>query len=581
MKFLKILLATWSLTVNAGLPPTTLSSRLQAAKSTFNFKVPNNQATPVTGGMLIETGNDNILVNSNFEDSTLAGWTCTVGTCASTGNSGEFTEGKLAMSVSLTAQAMDVSQSVAIATGSTNQYVIGVHYKVPANISGFQICTLVAGAEKTCVPTVNLITDGFFHAIEIPEVVSTPGSTVGIKFKSTSSSDIAFFDKAYIKQGIGTQNLMLDNVYSASVSSTGVVSAETKDWISQTTCTHTTGTNTCSFVTGTFTVAPNCWLVNTPASISGSSVATTSSVTWETKNNAGTLVDIQTGIACQKSGNDYLASSAAVYSQSSANYSRTSYQPTLTGFGSAVPAQDCYHSRDGEYLVLECNLTAGTTPTAVEARVSLPNSLIVQAFASTTPVGEWYLNSVNTVHGGAVLMTTSTGYVTFSNFGVFGSTSVNPFSTATGATLVASGGLMSFKARIPIAGWSNSSTIVGTFAGTPKVPGLDGNVDTFSVSFGTTNATTVCSASPCSYLDQIGTAVSSITRSTAGVYSLNVARTYAKLKCQVSGWIAGVGGTMTDGTMSCPNCATLAFNTRSDTNTSSDTYGTLMCQGSY
>jgi hypothetical protein len=176
-------------------------------------------------------------------------------------------------------------------------------------------------------------------------------------------------------------------------------------------------------------------------------------------------------------------------------------------------------------------------------------------------------------------MTTSTGYVTFSNFGVYGGTNVNPFSTATGATLLPSGGLMSFKARIPIQGWSNSAQIVGSFAGYTNVPGYQGNVDTFSVSYGTTNATTTCTASPCSYLDQIGNMVSQITRSSAGTYLMSFNKTYAKMKCTMNSW--GSGGSIVSAPMTCSACNSLAVNTANLSVSSADSYGTIYCQGSY
>lgn len=116
--------------------------------------------------------------------------------------------------------------------------------------------------------------------------------------------------------------------------------------------------------------------------------------------------------------------------------------------------------------------------------------------------------------------------------------------------------------------------------GVPVVPGGE-RVDTFSFSYGTTNATTVCSASPCSYLDQIGSAVTSITRSSAGNYTANLSKTYAKLKCSLVSWIptVGPGTSMVD---TCANCSGTTFNTRnSSTNASADTYGTITCQGQY
>jgi microcystin-dependent protein len=142
---------------------------------------------------------------------------------------------------------------------------------------------------------------------------------------------------------------------------------------------------------------------------------------------------------------------------------------------------------------------------------------------------------------------------------------------------------------------TSSALIYGSFSGyytntqtdslvvnRPTVPGISsGNIDTFSVSYGTTNSTTSCSASPCSYLDQIGTAVTSMTRSGVGAYSMNLARTYTKLKCNLSlNNAAGNIGLIYNG-MSCSSCSGFAFNTYNNGPAASDSAGTLLCQGSY
>ena len=81
---IKIFLTTILFTTQAlaGLPPTTIKGQADTGKpTTFNFEVPNSQATvtsPTTA--LIETGNGNLLKNASFEApqptvSTVSGWT--------------------------------------------------------------------------------------------------------------------------------------------------------------------------------------------------------------------------------------------------------------------------------------------------------------------------------------------------------------------------------------------------------------------------------------------------------------------------------------------------------------------------
>jgi hypothetical protein len=130
---------------------------------------------------------------------------------------------------------------------------------------------------------------------------------------------------------------------------------------------------------------------------------------------------------------------------------------------------------------------------------------------------------------------------------------------------------------------AHSPFIIGTFAGTPNVPGYAGRVDTFSVSFGTTDLETICSSSPC-FIDQIGTAVSSITRASAGQYSLNTVRTYTKLKCNVAYnnlSLEPVFYTNATNAYRCENCSSLNFGSQGRNGAQSDVLGTLICQGSY
>jgi len=300
------------------------------------------------------------MVNGNIENPLSSEWTCTVGTCTRTTVSGEFSKDTAALKVALSAQAMNVSQSVNTPTGIQKQGFARVIYRVPATMADFQICSLVDAAEQTCIPTANLIKDDTFRSAEIPLIFGT--TSAGIKFKTTSTyTATAYFDGAIVAQGLGTQNLMTDNVYSATVSSAGVVTNENVNWINGNYVVTATSTYTATYNTGIFTQPMNC--TATPqtqaraASVPTSSATSNVVVIVNSTSNAAVADSFL--IVCQKSGNDYLASSANVYSASSANYGRTQYTPTFTGFGT-VTVHSCYHSRDGGDLLLDCRFTTGT-----------------------------------------------------------------------------------------------------------------------------------------------------------------------------------------------------------------------------
>jgi len=354
MRLIKALIITWSFAVQAGLPPTTLSGQSSATKpTTFTFKAPYSQATQISGiESLIETGDENMLVDPGMESSGVAAYTCTVGTCTKTTVSGEFSSGKQALKVALSSQAMNVSQTVNTPLGIQKQGYVRVLYRVPAAMADFQICSIVNSAEQTCVPTNNLIKDDTFRSIEIP--LTFNATNAGIKFKTTTAySGNAFFDAAVVAQGLGTQNLMLDNVYSANVTTTsGVIANQSKTFIASCTAANPT---VCTFTTGVFTTAPNCWTTNYSAGPYVANIGTinSSSVSITTMTGGGVnTASVSFSLSCQKSGNDYLAASANVYSSTNGNYSRRAYTPTLTNLGTS-PSSDCYESREGEMNAID------------------------------------------------------------------------------------------------------------------------------------------------------------------------------------------------------------------------------------
>jgi len=550
-------------------------------------KVPYNQNTVVAGGSLIDTGNENMLLNPNFEAPTLSGWTCTTGTC--TVESTVFSSGKQSAKIVPAANIFDFSQQINTPANIQKQGVVGIIYNFPATCTTTSVQTIVDGTAQSTVPTTSLILDGAFHSIEIPTTFGATSAKIRAFSTATCTGNI-YLDKAYISQGLGTQNLMLDNVYSAQVSASGVVTGENKDWINSN-CTMSSGISTCTFNTGIFTVAPICTAINIetatnryvnnlPVSVIG--------VTTQLYNSAGTGTNTAYQITCQKSGNDYLASSANVYASQNANYDWTSYTPTFTGIGTTAPTTNqCKHRRVGGDLEVSCSFNTGTTAASLFS-ISLPNSLAIDTSRITTIgnstaspgqfFGDYIQNGAGTVGHIVTAPLTSTTLLyagTVNN-------AVGQITPANGNATLNSSVLTNISFKIPIAGWSNSNVIVGSFGGYNAVPGYQGNVDTFSVSYGTTNATTACTASPCSYLDQIGNIVSSVTIAGTGTYSLVLSRTYSKLKCAMNPSNAVSGTSIANVNLTCSSCNTLPFNTyNSATGALASTYGTFMCQGSY
>ena len=526
---------------------------------------------------------DNLLVNGNIENPLSSEWTCTVGTCTRTTVSGEFSKDTAALKVALSSQAMNISQTVNTPLGIQKQGYIRVLYRVPVTMADFQICSIVNSVEQNCVPTNNLIKDDTFRSIEIPLIFNA--TNAGIKFKTTTAyTGNAFFDAAVVAQGLGTQNLMLDNVYSAYVSSTGVVSSENKEWINGNCSVSGTGVYSCTMVSSIFSVLPNC--TATPEDRGGQagydvSGSTTSILKFATADGGGSASARNFTIICQKSGNDYLASSANVYSQASANTDWTDYTPTISNLGTTSPSTlQCKHKRSGGDLEVNCSFTVGIVVASLFS-ITLPNSLTldsarITATNTTATAGQkfgWWNQSSSGLNGNIVSATgTSTSLLYWGT-----NASNNAMLTPSNGSTANSSEKTSIYFKVPISGWSNSSVIVGSFAGVPAVSGYQGDVDTFSVSYGTT-VNNDCTASPCGFLDQIGSAVTSITRSSVGSYVINTPKTYAKLFCTADLWRSGLNviGTVGNVKIRCLSTNACSFGTEG-----ADTHGNLNCIGSY
>src|SRR3990167_4596747 len=102
----------------AGLPPTSLKGQSGSSTTTFNYQVPFNQATQVSGPTsLIETGNGNVLANSGWEGGTGSG-TASAGTYTTTSTASQIGSGAKAGSWDAAASADTlISTAVAIPAG--------------------------------------------------------------------------------------------------------------------------------------------------------------------------------------------------------------------------------------------------------------------------------------------------------------------------------------------------------------------------------------------------------------------------------------------------------------------------------
>lgn len=512
----------------------------------------------------------NMLPNGNVELTDISMFTVGSGNAkARTTTSGEFSSNTAALKITTTAATLDVSQSVSTPSGIQKQGFLRIIYRIPSAVTDAQICTLVDAAEQTCVPSSRLLNNGLFNSIEVPLVFGS--TSVGWKAKTTApNSQDFFFDGVVVGQGLGLQNLQGDTLYSATVSNAGAITQESKSgWL--TSCSWSpTGTLTCNFATGTFTVTPNCWAGSTNAEMGLLGAPSTSSVQFFGQTSAGSAGNAtRTVVTCQRQGSDYLAASANVYSQANADFGGTPVTYTLTNAGTATVTGTV--ARQGDLGIFKGRINIGATPPSGAITLNLPSGYV--------------LSNTTNFTGGSVVGLSAGSYYTAraypsssTSVQFYGSASAVWSTTVPGTWTSAGSNYIDFEIIAQISGWASSPAIVGSFEGVPSTPSYKGRIDTFKVSYAANSSfNSACTTGTCT-IDQSGTSeVSAIRFTGAGAYAIDVNKTYLKFFCTGS----TLGATYTNlGSVRCTNCNTLAFYTGSGS-TATNTYGTLECTGTY
>lgn len=575
-----------------------------------NYQVVETNSTTKQFG--IDTGNKNELYNGSFEAQvTTVGW---ITSNATSSGSTSAIEGKKALSLTLTG-ALSLSQSSTInAARKSGVQMVASVWVNSSDVSDLQLCSLKNGAEDKCTVTGGYVQGSGWRQLTVSFIGDATSN--GLKLKSTDTTGTVLVDQAYVGVGSPVVDFTPDMVYSAKVSATGVVTGENTDWINGS-CTTSSGTQnfttTCNFASNIFTVAPNC-LVSLNKGFDwtgGIQTVTNSSVSYTVSNVGSGSTGTDVYLICQKQGADYKTSKAYVASAGNQGLEAGTIIPTSAASCPAgtLPADGSPVSRTTySELFAKIGVTHGqgdgsTTFNVPDYRGRFlrgvdgsagndPDKASRTAMATGGNTG----NNVGSVQGDAFQghwHFVYKGSSASANFGPSGGWSGNTTVAAidlTGmiATSLTTDGVngtprASSETR-PKNAYVNycirttsQSTIVGSFQGYNETPGTS-RVETFSVSYGTTNASTSCSASPCSYLDQIGNSVTSVTRSGAGQYAINTSKTYSKLKCS---WVgSGSVGIVIGSNIQCSNCNSLAFDTvRRTDGVSDDSRGTLLCQG--
>lgn len=316
MKFLFTLFIAYWVALSsafAGLPPTTAKGQSDATKSvTFNTEVPYNQATTTAAGTkLIETNNENLLVNANFEHSTVTtGWTVAVSATA-TAETTEVKSGKKALKLALSATNglflhQDVTPTVKLQGSNIDN---GIWVKTSA--STVQLCARRAGATYGSCQTV--YSDNMWRFYNVINAGPSSGS-VGVSLVTTGATTAdVYVDNAYNGISKAVNQGAPNNSFVAFMDSSGNISGENEDWISGNCSVSDTSLYTCTFVTGKFSARPIC---NIDVKVAGDSSTSSYTVVHDDDNTTtsqlkfrtaggGVKVNLRANITCNRSGSDF------------------------------------------------------------------------------------------------------------------------------------------------------------------------------------------------------------------------------------------------------------------------------------
>jgi hypothetical protein len=619
MKFLSLLLAL-VFSINAGaIAPIGVKGQNQSSIYPSVHQVPNNQATNIgASSVLLETGNNNILANPGFEapisSNTIPGWTLT-GCATAVGEATKVMPGKQSAKITCSAQTFKLIQDSTLYASQFNGVVNGAaSARVNTTVATLFVCPRKAGStDYTQCATVDTI--GAWPAIpyRVPFVLSATSNGIEIVSGTISSGTVT--------PGAVTGDIYVDdgNVEMAKDFDTVPVVTATKDWTPTSTLstnvTHTgkyalvgdrayieflvtfSGVNT----QGAFELNMPTGLVIDTAKLLGSDHTGRLNGFFAVRDASGASTgELPGGIKVKDSGtvqffvsDDVTGSDKFAVSVNTSTGSPITFASgdTLKGYfnvpivsqSSTINTLTDQCSTDGACAnEFSFDVSGGGTvsneatnldPVNGNCATSGTNSATYTCTLNTASLGLTATPSCSVVNNETAASAITLG-VTSSTASVI-YTTANPAGTATQRA-------MTVKCTKTGADYKARRQIVGSFKDVPKVVGSSSPV-VFGFSYGTTNDTTVCSASPCTYLLTSGGTVSSMTRSGTGIYAVALSQTFSKVFCS-----GNARGTTLDGEMrqvrcttSCSSIDVVTLSNPGNTAavTALDTYGTVWCLG--
>lgn len=235
MKNILLLLALIFASLNSygqGDAPPMIQGQSQTSKiAAPTIAVPGNLATKVSGGALLEMGNNNLLSNPSFEHSTFdTGWTLGSGTA--TPETSTVIHGKKSYKLVLALQTLSLKQKSTLYASQFNGSVQGLGYiraLVPSGVTA-KLCAIQASTTSSTLCH-SQTGDGTWKFFKIPFILSATDNGIELKTDSAVSGtfyiDDAFVGAQDVKQDVDASRIAGESYFAATASCTGSTSSTT------------------------------------------------------------------------------------------------------------------------------------------------------------------------------------------------------------------------------------------------------------------------------------------------------------------------------------------------------------------
>lgn len=481
--------------------------------TSLELQVPYSQGTlTATNTSLLETGNNNLLLNGSFEaTSGITSWSAASGSVAADETTNIFAGKKSQLITMTSVNGISLSQDV-----TPTIQMVGSNFEASVAIktaaTTLQVCARQAAATYGACATV--LGDSQWHIYSVNMPGPSSGS-IGVSVITTGSTTGTYYvDAGYVGLARNLGNGAPANDFAAHISSAGVVSGENVDFINGNCVVSGTSVYTCTFNTSLFSIAPICTVgsVNVNSIVVNLQVATTTTTVtffgYNTQNSAATATPFD--VNCIRGSTDWVQPTIQAPNW---DIPLTSWTPVTSNLGT-ISGTSCFYSRNNDRLIGDCRFTVGS-PGSGTASVTLPLGLTINSSFGTLKCGDATTQAVSAGSGvqvGSVYNVLCTGGSTSISFG-FRDQANGGLSSLTGTSGFASLQPISFQFSIPIQGWTttlNAPLLVGSV--TSNASGAE-RIERAKVS-------TACTSGTCTITSQSSAWLTSIVWNSTGNYTV-------------------------------------------------------------